>query len=128
VIVDSSALVAIVFQEPGYEELIEKLALAGPKGISTPTLVETGILLSARLRTDARPLVSRLLEEFEITSIPFGEEHWRAAVAAFLAFGKGRHPAALNFGDCCAYAVARLSEEALLCVGADFPQTDLPLA
>jgi ribonuclease VapC len=128
VIVDSSALAAIVFQEPGHDELIGRLAAPGSRGIGTPTLVETGILLSARLRRDAGPLVARLLQEFDITAIPFGDSHWRAAVDAFVAFGKGRHPAALNFGDCCAYAVARLSGEPLLCVGDDFRQTDLALA
>jgi len=60
--------------------------------------------------------------------VSFGEDHWREAARAFRRFGKGRHPAALNFGDCLTYAVARLAGAPLLCVGEDFPQTDLDLA
>jgi ribonuclease VapC len=66
--------------------------------------------------------------ETEPTIIPFGEAHWRSAVDAYLRYGKGRHRAALNFGDCMAYAVAKLAQQPLLCAGADFAKTDLPLA
>ena len=67
------------------------------------------------------------IAEFRVVSIPFGADHWREAVAAYSRFGRGRSPAALNFGDCLSYAVARLSGEPLLCVGDDFTRTDLPL-
>jgi ribonuclease VapC len=127
-IVDRSALVAIVFREPEHERLIETLSRAEAAGISTPTLVETGIVLSARLGHDARPLLYRLLQEAAITEIPFGAEHWRVSVEAYLRYGKGRHPASLNFGDCMSYATAKLAAAPLLCVGEDFPQTDLTLA
>jgi ribonuclease VapC len=128
VIVDTSALVAITFAEPGYEELIAKLAGAPSAGIGTPTLAETGVVLAARLRQDSRDLVIRLLNEFSIEEIPFGDRHWREAVDAYLRFGKGRHKARLNFGDCLTYAVARLANEPLLFVGDDFPETDLDAA
>jgi ribonuclease VapC len=128
VIVDTSALAAIVFKELEHHVLVAKLATSGARGIGTPTLVECGILFTARLDVDARALIVRLLQEFEIAVVPFGDDHWRAAVGAFERFGKGRHPAALNFGDCFAYAVARLSGEPLLCTGDDFAKTDLPLA
>jgi len=59
--------------------------------------------------------------------IPFGTDHWTAAHDAFLRFGKGRHPARLNLGDCMTYATAKLAGEPLLCLGNDFAQTDLPL-
>jgi ribonuclease VapC len=127
VIVDTSALVAIVFQEPGYDLVLDKLAAPGSRGMGTPTVVEAGIILSARLSANAGGLLTRLLHEFEITTVPFGDDHWRAAVDAFVAFGKGRHEAALNFGDCFSYSVARLSGEPLLCVGDDFRKTDLAL-
>lgn len=127
-IVDSSALAAIVFREPGYPELFEKLAGARNAGVGTPTLAEAGIVITARLRRDARPLLERILQEFEIVQVPFGEAHWREAVRAYRRFGKGRHRAALNFGDCLAYATARLAGQPLLCVGLDFRKTDLPLA
>ncbi len=127
-IVDTSALVAITFAEPGYEELIAKLAGASSAGIGTPTLAETGVVLAARLGQDSRDLVIRLLNELSIDEIPFGERHWREAVDAYLRFGKGRHKARLNFGDCLTYAVARLANEPLLFVGDDFPETDLEAA
>jgi ribonuclease VapC len=128
VIVDTSALVAITFAEPGYQELVAKLAGASSAGVGTPTLAETGVVLAARLGQDSRDLVIRLLDEFSIEEIPFGDRHWREAVDAYLRFGKGRHKARLNFGDCLTYAVARLANEPLLFVGDDFPETDLEAA
>jgi len=128
VIVDTSALVAITFAEPGYQELVAKLAGAPSAGIGTPTLAETGVVLAARLGHDSRDLVIRLLDEFSIEEIPFGDRHWREAVDAYLRFGKGRHKARLNVGDCLTYAVARLANEPLLFVGDDFPETDLEVA
>lgn len=127
-IIDSSAIVAIVLQEPGYESALDKLARAPGVGIGAPTLVETAIVLSARLHIDARGLLARLLAEAHVAVVPFGEAHYATALDAWLRFGKGRHPAALNFGDCLSYATARLADRPLLCVGEDFPQTDLPLA
>jgi ribonuclease VapC len=90
--------------------------------------VETGIVLAARLGRDPLPLLMRFLQEFDITPVPFGPDHWRESVEAYLRYGKGRHPAGLNLGDCCSYAVARLADQPLLCAGDDFPQTDLALA
>lgn len=127
-IVDTSALIAITFQEPGHLGLVTKLASAPSTGIGTPTLAETGLVLAARLRRDPRDLVIRLLDEFSIEEVPFGSGHWREAVDAFQRFGKGRHEAQLNFGDCLTYAVARLAGEPLLCVGRDFTETDLIVA
>ena len=127
-IVDSSALVAVVFQEPNYDVIIDKLVESEATGIGTPTLVETGIVLAARLQKDSRTLLERMLEEFDIAEVPFSEHHWRAALNAYLRFGRGRHPASLNFGDCLSYAVARLAQEPLLYVGDDFSATDVTKA
>jgi len=127
-IVDTSAVMAIFFQEPGYQEITHKLIQADDVGIGTPTLVECGIVLTARMERDGRGMLSRFLEEVGIITIPFTEPHYRAAVNAWIKYGKGRHPAALNFGDCLTYATARLAGMPLLCVGNDFFQTDLPLA
>jgi ribonuclease VapC len=126
-VVDSSALLAVVFREPGHEHLVDALANADIAAVGTPTLTETGIVLEARLGDRAPGLLERVLDEFGIEEIRFGEVHWREAVDAFRRFGKGRHPAGLNFGDCMTYAVARLTGEPLLCVGDDFPETDLEL-
>jgi len=68
------------------------------------------------------------LQEAQVAVVPFGEDHWRAAVDAYIRFGKGRHAAALNFGDCLTYATARLSGLPLLAAGRDFSKTDLELA
>lgn len=127
-IVDSSALVAVVLKEPGFEEIITKLASTTGAGIGTPTLAEFGIVLTARLGTDPHSIIVRLLDELGIDEVLFGEDHWREAVAAFGRFGRGRHPARLNFGDCLTYAVARLAGEPLLFVGDDFEKTDLEAA
>jgi ribonuclease VapC len=128
VIVDTSALIAITFREPGHQELIGKLTSAPSAGIGTPTLAETGLVLAARLRRDPRDLVVRLLEEFGVEQVPFGDAHWKEAVGAYLRFGRGRHKARLNFGDCLTYAVARLASEPLLFTGNDFAETDLDIA
>ena len=127
-ILDTSAIASIVFKEPGYEEVLQKLVGAEQAGIGTPTLAEAGLALTARLKKDARPMLMRFLQEFAITPIPFGEAHWQETVIAFQRFGKGRRPARLNFGDCMAYATARLAAEPLLCVGSRLRKTDLEMA
>ena len=124
-IVDSSALVAIVLKEPGWESLLGRIAEAGTVAIGAPTLAETGAVLTARLGAQAPRLLRTLIDESDIDVVPFVEEHARAAMDAFARFGKGRHPAGLNFGDCLTYAVAKLSGEPLLYVGNDFSKTDL---
>jgi ribonuclease VapC len=127
-ILDTSAVVAIVFKEPGYEALIDKLVETENVALGAPTVAETGIVLEARLRRDARGLILQLLDEWWVAIVPFGEDHWREAVDAYSRFGRGRHRAALNFGDCLTYAVAKLAGHPLLCLGGDFAKTDLPLA
>ncbi len=123
-ILDTSAVVAILLKEPGYEELLQAMTDANP-AIGTATLTETAIVLSARLNRDARPLLVRFLAEASITVVPFGESHYSSAVDAWLRYGKGRYRASLNFGDCLSYAVARLANEPLLFVGEDFARTDI---
>lgn len=125
-IVDASALVALLLREDGWEPLADHLAAAPRLGVGAPTLTETGIVLSSRLGESAATLLTRLISDAEIAIVPFGADHARAAVAAFRTYGKGRHPAALNFGDCVSYATAKLAAVPLLCVGNDFRQTDLP--
>jgi ribonuclease VapC len=127
VIVDSSAILAIVLRERGWEDLVAKLATE-PTAVGAPTVVETGVVLTAKIGKRAWTLLARFLQEAGLTVIPFGEEHWRAAVEAYAKFGRGRHPAGLNFGDCLTYAVARLAGQRLLFVGTDFSKTDLPSA
>jgi ribonuclease VapC len=127
VIVDSSALVAVLLQEPEHKRLIDALADADRIAVGGPTLAETGMVLVARLGIAGKTLLARLTQETGAEVVAVGALHWTVAVDAFARYGKGRHPAALNFGDCLTYAVAKVSGEPLLCVGSDFPRTDLAL-
>jgi len=124
-ILDTSAIVAILLKEPEHQRLLDLLADDPRPAVGAATLTETAIVLSARLGEDARGLLARFLQEGGISMVQFGESHYTAAVDAWLRFGKGRHPAALNFGDCLSYATAQLAGEPLLFVGADFGKTDL---
>jgi len=128
VILDTSAIVGVVLREPGFEDLVRKVAQAEALGVGAPTLVEAGLVLTSRLGRDARGLLRGLLHEWGAVTITFGEDHWQAAVAAYVRYGRGRHAARLNFGDCMAYAVAHLAREPLLCTGGDFPRTDIAVA
>ena len=122
---DSSALVAILFAEPGHLDVVDRILEADVVRVGTPTLVETEIVLSARRGRPAATDVQDLLEELQVTVVPFGESDWHAAVRAFERFGRGRHKAGLNFGDCLSYAVAAVASDSLLFVGDDFKSTDV---
>jgi ribonuclease VapC len=129
VILDSSAVVAVLLQEDGYEELGLKMREADVLGIGAPTLVETGVVMGRRTNGESgRVAVSRFRQDLDLIVIPFGEAHYEAASDAFHEFGKGRHPAKLNFGDCMSYAAARVAGMPLLYVGGDFGRTDIEAA
>jgi ribonuclease VapC len=128
VILDSSAIVAIIRDEPERAGFAAKIGEATAVGVGAPTVLETGIVLTTRLRADASELVAEFLVTTDATVIEFGDRHWREALSAFARFGKGRHPAQLNFGDCLAYATSRLANEPLLARGGDFALTDIELA
>ncbi|TMF04126.1 MAG: type II toxin-antitoxin system VapC family toxin [Chloroflexi bacterium] len=127
-ILDASALIAIVLDEPEREILVAKINAADTIAVGAPTLVEAGIVLSARAGQDVSAVLMELLASADAIVIEFGQRHWREAVSAWGRFGKGRHPAGLNFGDCLTYATALVAGEALLAKGDDFTQTDIPLA
>lgn len=129
-IVDSSALVALIMSERRAGEVFDALEANRGSAIAAPALLETAMVLAGRRTggtTQAEADLERVVARFELAVVPFADEHWTTAWAAFVHFGKGRHPAALNFGDCLTYAVAKLSGQPLLCVGNDFAQTDLTL-
>jgi ribonuclease VapC len=128
VIVDSSAVVAVLLAEPGYERLRDRLVASEQVAIGTPTVLETSLVLCSRLGHAGKTLLARFLQEAEVEVVEFTADHWTVAADAFIAYGRGRHRAALNFGDCMTYAVAKLAGEPLLCLGDDFPTTDLELA
>jgi ribonuclease VapC len=125
VIPDSSAVVAVALQEPEHERVLAAMSAASALGIGAPTLVEATAVLAARLGRDARGLMSRFVLEADLAVVPFTDAHFGTALDAWLRFGPGRHPASLNFGDCLAYATARLAGEPLLFTGTDLPRTDI---
>jgi ribonuclease VapC len=126
VILDASAILAVLLREPELRELSEKMMAARRLGVGAPTLVEASAVLTSR-GADSGPLTA-VLAEVQAVVIPFERDHWAAAADAFRRFGKGRHAAALTFGDCLAYATAKVAGEPLLCKGDDFAKTDLRLA
>jgi ribonuclease VapC len=128
VILDTSAILAVFFGEPEREELLDKIGAAAVVGVGAPTLAETAIVLAARLGERGPRQLARIVERAGIVVISFEPPHWPLAAEAWLRFGRGRRPAALNFGDCLAYATARLAGRPLLCKGDHFSRTDLELA
>ena len=125
---DSSALIAVLFAEPGYLELIDRILSADHVRVGAPTLAETSLVFIGRKRKPGAVEVDELIKELGVTVVPFGEREWHVAVDAFVRFGRGRHTAALNFGDCLAYASAVAAGDALLYVGDDFSHTDVRTA
>lgn len=130
---DSSALLAVLFSEPGYLSLVDQMLEAEVLRVGAPTLVETSLVFESRRgplsrsdRTKRHDDVQELVNELGVTVVPFGESEWHRAVEAFERYGRGRHKAGLNFGDCLAYATAAVAGDALLYVGDDFKHTDLP--
>ena len=124
-ILDSSALLALIFREPEAEQIAAALSESEFCAMGAPTMAETAIVLAAKLGEASRSILSRLIEDLDLIIVPFTAAHGREAREAFLRFGRGRHPAALNYGDCLTYAVAKLAGQPLLCVGNDFRRTDL---
>ena len=127
-IVDSSVLVSILLKEAGYQVLVEKLDRAEVLFVGAPTALESAIVLSRRLGRDARPMLAGLLYRMNAEIVDFTQHHYEAAVTAYLRFGKGRHAADLNFGDCMSYALASVSGLPLLYAGTDFSRTDIQSA
>ena len=127
-IVDSSALLALIFREATADRIEEALASAEIVAMGAPTFAETGMVLASKLGEDSHALLAVMGAEIDLTIVPFTAAHAREARDAFLRYGRGRHPAALNFGDCLSYAVAKLADQPLLFVGDDFRRTDLVAA
>ncbi len=125
---DSSAIIAVLCRETGHEAVLRKIGKASILVIGAPTLAETQSALTIKLKRDASALVEQFIAEIEAVVIPFGREHVSAFFTAFTIYGKGRHPARLNMGDCFTYATARVANLPVLFVGEDFSQTDIACA
>lgn len=124
-IVDTSALIALIQNEPAAEQVAAALASTRNPVIGAATLTETLIVLTARQGPIARTVFERLRSEINLGVAEFTADHAYAAQRAYQRFGRGNHSASLNFGDCMTYATAQLAGEPLLAIGNDFPQTDL---
>lgn len=127
VIVDTSALLAVLFGEPQSPRIVAALHQAPGSAAGSPTVFETELVASARRGSRGAEALHRLLKEFGVEEVPFGPAQRRAAAEAFLTYGKGRHSARLNLGDCMTYGTAKIADEPLLCIGSDFARTDLEL-
>jgi len=126
-VIDTSALIAILQGEPTAERLLAAVELDHGRLISAATVVEASLVLLGRFGEAGDLQLDRLLRALGAEVVPVGEEQTVLARDAALRFGRGRHPAALNFGDCFAYALSVARGEPLLFVGEDFAQTDVDI-
>lgn len=127
-VIDSSAVVAVLCQEEGHEAIRDKLIGAEVVLISAPSILEAAIVVTSKQAADGISLVNAFLTNFGIEVVPFTRQHSAVAFDAFHRWGKGRHPAALNICDCISYATAKSTGEPLLYVGSDFARTDIEAA
>ena len=124
-IIDSSAVIAVLFDEPDREKITRAIGDDDRRFMSTATLLEASIVVEAKRGEHAGRELDLLLHRADVEIVPFDTEQSRVAIAAWRQFGKGRHPAALNFGDCFAYALSAITGEPLLFSGDDFDKTDV---
>jgi ribonuclease VapC len=127
-IIDTSALSAIFFGEPESDVYIRLIHEADRCRISAANFVELSMVIDAQLGPEALRQCDMFLRRAEIVIEPVTVEQAHLARQGFLDFGKGRHPAELNFGDCFAYALAKASDQPLLYKGQDFRKTDIKSA
>jgi ribonuclease VapC len=127
-ILDTSALIAVLFREPEAELYIRLIHDADRCLISAGTYLELSIVLERQAEPEADRQRQAFFRRAGIVIEPFTVEQAHVARQAFHDFGKGRHPAGLNFGDCFAYALAKIRGEPLLFKGEDFKKTDIPSA
>ena len=124
-VVDTSAVVAMLIDEKGADELREHIAGAGSCLMSMATLVELGIVVEARLGPAGTSLVERFVRDAAIELVDVDRTQVDRAMEGCRSYGKGRHTAALNFGDCFTYALAAATGHPILCVGEDFAAIDV---
>ncbi len=127
-VIDTSALVAIFFNEPDANEFETAIDLDSIRLISVATMLETAIILESRFGEAGGRELDLLVYRVRIEPMAVTAEQVEAARIAFRTYGKSRHPAGLNFGDCFSYALSKVSGEPLLFKGEDFSQTDVQAA
>jgi len=124
-IIDTSALLAIFLAEPERQSFLERIRQDGTRLLSAANALETAIVLEARRGEVAGREFDLFLHRLNMEIVPVDATQVEVARAGWRKYGKGRHPASLNFGDCFAYALAKTSGEPLLAKGNDFPKTDV---
>lgn len=124
-VLDTSALVALLCGEPEAERIFQRIEQGGTFYVAAPTLLELRLILAGRLGRDAAADVESARERIGFLVLSFTEAHADAAFIAWQQYGKGRHPAGLNLGDCMTYGVAKVAKAELVYVGDDFSRTDL---
>jgi len=127
VVVDTSAVVALLTGEPAGGPVAHAMEASDRLLMSAATLVELGIVLEARLGPVGTAVIERFRRASQLEVIEVDEETAHMAIDGWRRFGKGRHPAGLNYGDSFVYALASTAGASVLCVGDDFAQTDLPV-
>lgn len=123
-VIDTSALVAIFLADPERKCFLDLIIEAPTRLVSAANVLETGIVLEAKRGESAGREFDLFVVRASLGVVPVDGEQVEIARSAWRKYGKGRHPAALNFGDCFAYALAKFSGEPLLAKGTDFAQTD----
>ena len=124
-VIDTSAAVAVILGEPGSEELAAHLEDALVRLMPTAIRVELGIVIEARLWPAGQDVVDRFLRDAKVDIVPVDADLADRAMSGWRRYGKGRHPAGLNFGDCFTYALADRTGHPVLCTGDDFAATDI---
>ena len=127
-IIDTSAILAILFEEAEADQFINAIAAASSRRISAATLLEATIVLESRSGSAVGHELDAFLARAQIEVEPVTPEQAHTARQAWRRFGKRNHPAGLNFGDCFIYALAKATREPLLFKGRDFELTDIPAA
>lgn len=127
-VIDTSVILALLQGEAASERLLTALEADPVRRLSAASLVEAGMVMQARYGDHGEREVDLLLHRLAVDVVPVTADHAELARGAFRRFGKGRHPAGLNFGDCFTYAAAVALGEPLLFVGDDFAKTDVEVA
>jgi len=128
VIIDTSAILAVLLAEPDAKHYATAIATASPRRMSAVALLEAAMVIESRGGTEAGLELDAFLRQAGVELMPVTREQTDAARRGWRRFGKGNHPAALNFGDCFAYALAKTHGEPLLFKGDDFSGTDVEKA
>ncbi|MGA6980791.1 MAG: type II toxin-antitoxin system VapC family toxin [Candidatus Sulfotelmatobacter sp.] len=126
-VIDTSALAAIFFHEPERDAFLAAIFAASTRLTSAATVLEAGMVIESRKGGAAGREFDLFVVRVQIKIVPVDADHAELARSAWRRYGKGRHPAGLNFGDCFSYALAKATGEPLLAKGGDFASTDIEI-